>query len=132
MQFTVCAVVIPSENCLKRSTFLLYQVNNIYENILYARKNLTLYSKHCEKHNYNTRIKNKIVQPQFRLVKVSKSFMGNCIRFYNKIPEDIQNLTDREFKNKVKQVLCSKGYYRVDDYLNDKDCWCEVTPTQQG
>lgn len=52
-------------------------------------------------HNHNTRNKNKLVQPQRRLAKVRTSVAELCIRFYNKIPDDIVNLPEK-FKCFVK------------------------------
>ena len=104
----------------------------IFENIMYVRKNKTLFMKNSDIHNINTRNKNKIVQPKFRLSKVRNSFMGNCIRFYNKIPDDILNMSDCQFKTKIKKKLCSKAYYKIDDYLEDNDIWSTVAPTQHN
>lgn len=107
----------------KKINILTVPCQYIFENIMLARKNVSLYLKNSDVHNYNTRNKNKIVQPNFRIAKINKCFMGNCIRYYNKIPDDIQNLSDRQFKCKIKDTLCKKAYYRTQDYLNDKDCW---------
>lgn len=96
----------------------------IYENIMYVRKNLSLFLRGCDRHTYNTRNKNKLAMQRFRLSKVSTSFMGHCIRFYNKLPDEKLNMTEKQFKNYIKQTLCKKAYYKVCDYLNDKDPWC--------
>ena len=52
--------------------------------------------------------------------------MGLCVRFYNKIPEEILNLSDNKFKLKIKEVLCKKAYYTINDYLCDKKAWLNV------
>lgn len=113
----------------KEISILTLPSQYIFDNIMYARKNASLYLRNSDLHGFNTRNKNKIVQPQSRLSKIRNSFIGNCIQFYNKIPEDIVNLPDRQFKNKIKNTLYTKGYYKVDDYVNDKDVWSAVAPT---
>lgn len=102
----------------------------VFENIMYARKNASRYLKNSDLHRFNTRNKNKIAQPQSRLSKVRNSFVGNCIQFYNKIPDNIVQLSDRQFKIIIKKTLCNKAYYKIDDYINDKEVWSELAPTQ--
>ena len=100
----------------------------IFENIMYVRKNIHEFSKYYNIHNRNTRNKNKLVHPHCRLAKVSTSFVGLCVRYYNKIPYDILGLSEKKFKCYVKQTLCKKAYYKLDDYLNDKESWSSDTP----
>lgn len=95
----------------------------VYENIMYARKNVSNYIKSSDRHNFNTRAKDKIVQPHFRLSKINNSFMSLCIRYYNKLPDNIVNLTETKFKSCIKRTLCMKAYYKLDDYVNDKSAW---------
>ena len=42
----------------------------VYENIMHVRKNLHLFKKVGDRHNFNTRNRNKLDQPSFRLSKV--------------------------------------------------------------
>ncbi len=95
----------------------------IYENIMYVRKNLQLFVKVSDKHDYLTRHRNRLSQPLFRLAKVHKSFMGLCVKCYNKIPTEIQNLNESKFKLCIKKVLCRKAYYKLNDYIEDKNAW---------
>ena len=71
----------------------------------------------------NTRNKDKIAVPRFRLSKTNKSFLGNCVRFYNKIPKDVTGLTESKFKLHVKSILLKKAYYKITQYIEDKDAW---------
>jgi hypothetical protein len=95
----------------------------IYENILYVHKNIASFKKNCEIHNINTRNKHKLAVPFTRLHKIKKSFMGNCVRFYNKLPNIITELSVSKFKNYVKRKLISKAYYSTQDYMNDETPW---------
>ena len=66
---------------------------------------------------------NKLCVPYFRLHKVHSSFVGLSIRFYNKIPQGILELSYTSFQAKIKHGLIQKAYYTLNDYLNDKNPW---------
>lgn len=93
----------------------------IYENIMYCRKNISDFDTLGSHHAYNTRHKDRIAMPGSRLKKISTSFMGHCVRFYNKIPQEILSLPETRFKKCIKTSLCKKAYYNITDYLEDKD-----------
>lgn len=95
----------------------------IYENIMYVRKNIGTFDSTGDYHNINTRYRHRLTLPKMRLSKTSKSFLANSIRFYNKIPKDILELDDKKFKILIKDTLCKKGYYKIQEYLDDKDVW---------
>jgi hypothetical protein len=95
----------------------------IYNCILYTRQNINSYRKHSDNHSINTRNKDKLVLPTFRLHKVSNSFLGQGVICFNKIPDSILELPYHKFKTHIKSVLMSKGYYSIKDYLDDKNAW---------
>ena len=95
----------------------------IYENLLYAHKNINLFKKYSDIHNINTRNKHKFVVPATRLKKIVGTFRCQCIRFYNKLPSQIQALSLNKFKSFIKRQLCLKAYYHVNNYLEDKKAW---------
>lgn len=105
------------------SGILTFASQYIYENLLYVQKNKHQFKKYCDIHNRNTRNKNKLVPTITRLHKISKSFIGQCVRFYNKIPLDFQILPLNQFKSVIKRKLCKKGYYKISDYLEDLNPW---------
>ena len=107
----------------KEIGILTFASQYIYENLVYVKKNIHLFEKNCDIHSINTRNGNKLLFPQTRLTKVAKSFRGQCVLYYNKVPEDIQNLTTQNFKNVIKMKLCEKSYYNVDEFLNDRNPW---------
>uniref|UniRef100_A0A2H1VVM0 SFRICE_006188 n=1 Tax=Spodoptera frugiperda TaxID=7108 RepID=A0A2H1VVM0_SPOFR len=82
----------------------------IYENIVYAHKNIKLFKKYSDIHNINNRNKNKFVVPTTRLKKISGSFKCQCICFYNKVPSHIQSLNLSKFKNVIKEKLVREYY----------------------
>jgi hypothetical protein len=95
----------------------------ILDVIMYTHKNINNFKKQSEVHNFNTRNKHKLVMPKFRLQKVKKTFMGNCISFYNKVPLDVWELSYCSFKRYIKNALLKKGYYKINDYLEDNGTW---------
>ena len=79
-----------------------------------------------------TRNRDQLVQPGFRLAKVDSSFMGYCLRCYNKIPQSILELNETKFKTCIKRTLCKQAYYKLDDYIADKTAWLNAGPAPQG
>lgn len=94
----------------------------VFEIIMYVRKNLYNYPTNTDRPKV-TRSAGKLKTTFYRLVKAKKSFLGNCIKFYNKIPKHITELTDSKFKSVVKRTLISKAYYKINDYIMDRDIW---------
>lgn len=94
----------------------------IYQNIVNVRKNITSYEKYVPYYT-STRKRNHLVTSRFRLQKTDKSFLGNGVRFYNKIPTEIIDLPDKEFIKLIKTKLIQKAYYKIDDYIVDEDAW---------
>ena len=95
----------------------------IFDCIMYVRKNIHLYHKNSDCHSLNTRNKHKLAIQKLRLHKVGNSFVGLSIKCFNKIPQHIIGLPMHKFKIVIKKCLMGKGYYRVDDFLNEKDPW---------
>lgn len=90
----------------------------IYENILYALKNIDSFTK-----MRSSRHKHKIAIPKFRIRKASKSFMGQCVCFYNKLPSEALDLPLPSLKKYLKSTLLKKAYYSVEEYIADKNAW---------
>lgn len=107
----------------KESGIMTLACQYIYSNIIYAYKNIEKYVKKEDLHNINLRNKSKICVPYFRLTKVKDSFMGNSIRFINKVPRHILDLPMPKFKLIIKNVLLKKAYYKINEYLSDTINW---------
>ncbi|CAK1577859.1 unnamed protein product [Parnassius mnemosyne] len=95
----------------------------IYENLMYVHKNKDSFSKRSDIHSVNTRNKHKLMIPVSRLHRVSNSFLGQCIRYYNKVPESVQVLCITKFKCFIKLKLYKKGYYSINEYMVDNNPW---------
>jgi hypothetical protein len=61
--------------------------------------------------------------PNFRLHKTGNSFLAKSIEIYNKIPQNLTELPFHKLKRNIKCTLIKKGYYKVQDYLDDKHIW---------
>ncbi|MBF2463455.1 reverse transcriptase family protein [Listeria welshimeri] len=107
----------------KKIDILTVASQYVYVNIMYIYQNSNRFAKNIDKNGINTRNKNKLVTPSFRLHKVNMSFLGLGIRIYNKIPQKILQLPLSKFKTYVKKTLINKAYYTVKDYMNDVNAW---------
>lgn len=87
----------------------------IYQLLLYVRNNLNDF-KALNSSNYSTR-NNLLEIPSHRLTTTEHSpkFMG--IRVYNKLPDNIKNLSIQRFKQTVKYFLISKAFYSLEEYF---------------
>jgi hypothetical protein len=61
-----------------------------------------------------------------RTHKTGNKFLGKYIQIYNKVPVNVTKLPLHKLKQTVKDdddVLMKRGYYKVEEYLNDKNIW---------
>ena len=90
---------------------------------MYVKKNINNFTKIGDFHNINTRNRHHFGAPVTRLHRIRNSFMGQCVRFYNRIPENVREFSISRFKKNVKRRLCVKGYYQINDFVNDNTPW---------
>lgn len=95
----------------------------IYENIIYVHRNKHIYKKNSDIVSRHTRSSDKLAVPYHRLSKTQKSFVGVGLRMYNKLPIDLTCLPTPILKKIVKQTLIKRAYYKINDYINDKNVW---------
>ena len=95
----------------------------ILQNIIYIHKNKESFRMNCDVHRFNTRNKNKLALPSFRLHKTTNSFLGLAVPIYNKLPDKAIGMSLNKLKKYVKHTLINKAYYKLNDYLNDKNPW---------
>ena len=89
----------------------------IYNTILFARRNLHLFSTHAHKHL--TRGKNLLIVPKVNLNIYRKSPHFNAVTLYNTLPNEIKNVSQMPtFKKVLKQFLVSNCFYSISDYAN--------------
>lgn len=94
----------------------------ILEICKFVRNYPQFYSKRGDIQNKITlRHENRLNIPTSRLKMHSSGTHVMSIKIYNKLPEDIKNIDKNNiFTNKLKQLLITKSYYTIDEYLNDK------------
>ncbi|CAH2104083.1 unnamed protein product [Euphydryas editha] len=109
----------------KEINILTFASQYIYENIMYIRKNRHLFVSRSDHALNNVTLRNghKLALPKCRLSKKSRFFIGMSIIIYNKIPVAVQSLPLQKFKKTIKQTLCRKAYYDINEFLNDKKAW---------
>ena len=81
------------------------------ETIKKQKKNINKFTKIGDVHNINTRNRLNLSAPVTRLHRICNSLMGQCVRFYNRIPESVRDVSISRFKKTVKRRLCVKCYY---------------------
>lgn len=92
----------------------------IYYTVLHIRDQLHTLPTHSDLHQYNTRGKNNILVPKVNLnkSKYNPFIMGS--KFYNHLPLYLKDINDNKiFKNQLKQYLINKGFYTIDEFLNN-------------
>jgi hypothetical protein len=69
----------------------------------------------------------KLAVPKFRLHNTGNTLhayaFGKCIQIYNKVPLNVTKLPLHKLKQTVKETFMKQGYYKVEDYLEDKNIW---------
>ena len=88
----------------------------IYRNLLHARDNIGKFLKNSFHHKYDTRNADSYSTVGHDLAKFERSPDYACVRLFNKY---VQELSFKEFKTSVKNLLLTKGYYSVGEYMTD-------------
>lgn len=91
----------------------------IYKCLMYARKNMSLFTKRDECHTYNTRHAELLDIPRHNTTKFKHSPHYNCITLYNSLPENIRKIKIyKNYKTETKNLLLKGGFYSIQDFLN--------------
>ena len=89
----------------------------IYHILLFTKTNLNSFFIRREVHNHNTRNKNKLEIPQHRLTKFGNSYIVNCVKFFNKLPDNAHTTPLKGFKTKIYQWLLDNPFYSVNEFM---------------
>lgn len=91
----------------------------IYEISVFVKLHPKLFKKISDVNKRKRRDGHKIQQPGAATALMQKSILCMAPKIYNKIPNDIVNLDLNTFKNKLHEMLVSKCYYKITEFLND-------------
>lgn len=91
----------------------------IFECLKFMKKNLDLYEKNGDIHQYHTRTKDDIVKKFLRISKSRNSGNYYGPTFFNKLPTSIRKLPFNKFESYIKNALIEKTYYSISEFLND-------------
>jgi hypothetical protein len=94
----------------------------IFETCKFVRKHKELYVKRDDfPSSRPIRNKNRLVRPPAKLTLLSSGPLIMSIKIYNNLPDSIkEEEDDKKYINKIKQLLLTKSYYTLNEYLEDK------------
>lgn len=91
----------------------------MYHSLVYVRSNINSFPKINKGQGRDTRFGMHLETPRVRL-DVSKNtprYWG--VKFFNKLPKNLQELSLVKFKRKIKVIFAQKGYYSFEEFLSD-------------
>lgn len=88
----------------------------------FVRKYNGFFIKRGDKYKDRTvRHKNMLMLPTSRITLHSNSTYVMAVKIYNKIPDSLKDeISDKKFISKIKDILVDKAYYSLNEYMNDK------------
>lgn len=92
----------------------------IFETCVFVKKHMNLFK--TAKHVYprNTRHPGRLVHDYVpRTAFFLKQSYAMCMKLFNKLPTDIQELPFNSFRRRLEKLLNKKQYYSVKDFLLD-------------
>lgn len=101
----------------------------IFEVLLEIHKNSECLTRQSDVHNYNTRNKDLIRLPYFRLTKSQKNSLN--YNLYNILPALVKSLDIKSFKKKMKIYFLQNCFYSIDEYIRsipDPTSWNILAP----
>lgn len=103
-----------------RPYFILYSIMTlpslyILATLLEVHKSKFLYNTNTDVHDHNTRTRELLRIPRYRLAKSEKNSIN--LKLYNHLPNTIKMLPINQFKRKVKNYLLAQGCYSVEEFL---------------
>jgi len=96
----------------------------IYCTLLYVHKHFSSFNNKSPQiaHDYSLRENNNIRIPSHRTSFFENHLTYNGVLLFNSLPDCLKaERNDRRFKKGLKDLLLTKGYYKVEIYYTDKD-----------
>ena len=87
--------------------------------LIFVAKNKDHFTTNIESHSVKTRHGNNLYIPQVNLAIYQKGTYYSGIKFYNKLPSNIKNVSDnlKIFKSTLKRYLHMNTFYTLDEFL---------------
>lgn len=86
--------------------------------LMYVKKNMNLFEKLNNNHDYQTRHGDCLSIPRHSTASFKRSPKYNCISFYNNLPVEIKNIENYDkYKKAIKQMLLEGEYYSAKEFL---------------
>lgn len=89
----------------------------IFQCLMYARKNMEVFTLNSDAHCYNTRRCYNIHKLPCIFSKTLNSFKFTAIKLFNKLPFNFRQLRLALFENKLKSFLLKTCFYSLDEFL---------------
>ena len=121
---TMCGVN-PRTSCkplFKSLGILTLASTFIYETILFIAKHIQDFPTNYQVHTYKTRQCQNLHYSSHTSNLSHKSLTHLGLKLYNKLPSTLKQINQRnlqKFKSQLQSLLCRKGYYSVEEYIND-------------
>ena len=110
------------ESC--RPTFIsnkILTVPSIYilKTLLYVKENLEIYPTNNTFHNYSTRAGHLLSVVAHKTKKYENAPSYISVKLFNRLPGVLRDKPMKLFKAEIKNILASKAYYSVNEFLSE-------------
>lgn len=92
----------------------------IYETSMFVKNNPSMFCQLSDVVSRNRRDQNKVCRPNSKTAMMRKSVFCMAPSIYNKLPKSLRELPPTLFKRKLRATLENKCYYKIGDYMSDK------------
>lgn len=92
----------------------------LYNCLIYVKNNLNTFVTNGSTHSYGTRNNNALRVFKHNTTKLESSFRYVGVKVYNHLPDELKMIPYLHlYKKRIKELLLSKCYYSVTEYLED-------------
>ncbi|CAH0558118.1 unnamed protein product [Brassicogethes aeneus] len=91
----------------------------IFEAVLFVKKNIDLFEVYKKGHCYETRFRSNYSCNKLNFTYLQNNVPNTIVKVFNKLPEQLRELSIKKVKIKLKSILIEKSYYSMEEYFND-------------
>ena len=89
----------------------------VFQSLKYVHGNIQRYHRNADVHGYSTRGVQDIRGARFRLERSRNAFNYHGITYYNKLNEEVKQLTNTKFLEYLKKELIIKALYSLQEFV---------------